>query len=82
MLKISLPTQAWCLTQLHRWYWRHAQTALDGWYDRSHVLRGCYAQETQGLGLQSFYDVIQRVGEERGLMDPDAEEQVCKTHYE
>ena len=35
------------------------------------------AQETQGLGLQSFYDVIQRVGEERGLMDPDAEEQVC-----
>ena len=33
-------------------------------------------QETQGLGLQSFYDVIQRVGEERGLMDPDAEEQV------
>ena len=37
------------------------------------------AQETQGLGLQSFYDVIQRVGEERGLMDPDAEEQVCRT---
>ncbi len=36
-------------------------------------------QETQDLGLQPFYDVIQRVGEERGLMDPDSEEQVNYT---
>lgn len=33
------------------------------------------AQETQGVGLQAFFDMIQRVGEERGVMDAAAEEQ-------
>ena len=37
--------------------------------------RAAVRQETQGVSLQAFIDMIQRVAEERGVMEPAASEQ-------